>query len=129
MGPGAPARGPVFAGVSANSRGDAHRAIAHLEAVVGATQGLPDHYQAKYVPGAYPAVTLSVKITDAIMSCAIMSWTPCPSERLWSWTLVWILAVPDCRALTPCTSTCLAPVILRAVSAPGRLLTPGARAL
>ena len=56
----------LFAGVSANSVGDAHRAIAHLEAVVGATQGLPDHYQAKYVPGAYLAVTLSVKITDAI---------------------------------------------------------------
>lgn len=55
----------LFAGISANALGDAPRAIKHFEAVVGSPIGLPDRYQAKYVP-AWLSLSLSIGITEAI---------------------------------------------------------------
>jgi tetratricopeptide (TPR) repeat protein len=55
----------LFAGVAANSIGDAPRAIKHLESVVGSANALPDRYQAKFLPTSL-SLTLAVRITDSI---------------------------------------------------------------
>lgn len=55
----------LFAGVAANSIGDAPRAIKHLESVVGSANGLPDRYQAKFLPPGL-SLTLVVRITDSV---------------------------------------------------------------
>lgn len=56
----------LFAGTSANTLGDATRATAHLEAVVGSSHGMPDRYQAKFVPDSVFSLTLAVRITDSV---------------------------------------------------------------
>ena len=47
----------LFAGVAANTIGDTSRAIRHLESVVGSAHGLPDRYQAKFLP---PGLSLTL---------------------------------------------------------------------
>lgn len=56
----------LFAGVAASAVGDSSGSIAHLEAVVGSPVGLPDRYQAKYMPDSIFSLTLAIRITDAI---------------------------------------------------------------
>jgi tetratricopeptide (TPR) repeat protein len=56
----------LFAGVAASTIGDSTASIAHLEAVVGSPLGMPDRYQAKYMPAAVFNLTLAIRITDAI---------------------------------------------------------------
>ena len=56
----------LFAGIAATSIGDAARAIGHLESVVGSTAGLPDRYQAKYLPDSQFTVSIGVRITDSV---------------------------------------------------------------
>jgi len=58
----------LFAGVAASAIGDAQRSIAHLEAVVGSPTGLPDRYQAKFMPVSVFNLSLGVRITDSIMA-------------------------------------------------------------
>ncbi len=55
----------LFAGVVANSLGDPPRAIRHLESVVRSANGLPDRYQAKFLPPGL-SLTLVVRITDSV---------------------------------------------------------------
>lgn len=55
----------LLAGVAAISIGDAPRAIKHLESVVGSANGLPDRYQAKFLPSGL-SLTLVVRITDSV---------------------------------------------------------------
>lgn len=58
----------LFAGVAAISIDDPPRAIKHLESVLGSPHGLPDRYQAKFMPGGLFALTLAVRITDSVMA-------------------------------------------------------------
>jgi tetratricopeptide (TPR) repeat protein len=60
----------LFAGVAASVIGDAPRSIAHLEAVVGSQVGLPDRYQAKYMPASIFNLGVSVRITDSITAAS-----------------------------------------------------------
>lgn len=57
----------LFAGVAASVIGDSPRSIAHLEAVVGSQIGLPDRYEAKYMPASVFNLSLGVRITDSIV--------------------------------------------------------------
>ena len=61
----AAASASLFAGIAANSIGDTPRAIKHLESVVGSANGLPDRYQAKFLPSGL-SLTLAVRITDSV---------------------------------------------------------------
>ena len=56
----------LFAGVAASTLDDGRRAAAHLEAVVASPAGLPDRLQAKYLPGRTFALSLAVRITEAV---------------------------------------------------------------
>lgn len=61
----------LFAGAAATTVGDAARSIAHLEAVVGSSDGLPDSYQTKYLPEAVFTPRLSVRIADSVTATPV----------------------------------------------------------